>query len=84
MGVTSAGRGFGTTFFFELPVYGPDYSQPVEKSSGGDIEDLSQVYVDADRKSNISPVDLALLGPEGRALSPSGSGNLPQEGDLAS
>ena len=84
MGVTSAGRGFGTTFFFELPVYGPDYSQPAEKSSGDDVEDLSQVYVDADRKSNISPVDLALLGPEGRALFPSSSGNLPQEGDLAS
>ena len=84
MGVTSAGRGFGTTFFFELPAYGPDYSQPAEKSSGGDVEDLSQVYVDTDRKSNISPVDLALLGPEDRALSPSGSANLPQEGDLAS
>ena len=25
MGVTSAGRGHGSTFFFELPVYGPDY-----------------------------------------------------------
>jgi hypothetical protein len=84
MGVTSAGRGFGTTFFFELPVYGPDYSQPAEKSSGGDVEDLRQVYVDTDRKSNISPVDLALLEPEDRAFSPSGSGNLPQEGDLAS
>lgn len=28
MGVTSAGRGHGSTFFFELPVYGPDYSPP--------------------------------------------------------
>ena len=25
MGVTSAGRGLGSTFFFELPVFGPDY-----------------------------------------------------------
>jgi hypothetical protein len=25
MGVTSAGRGHGSTFFFELPVYGSDY-----------------------------------------------------------
>ena len=28
MGVTSAGRGHGSTFFFELPVFGPDYSPP--------------------------------------------------------
>lgn len=28
MGVTSAGRGYGSTFFFELPVYGPDYNPP--------------------------------------------------------
>ena len=26
MGVTSAGRGHGSTFFFELPVYGPAYN----------------------------------------------------------
>ena len=28
MGVTSAGRGHGSTFFFELPVFGQDYSSP--------------------------------------------------------
>ena len=28
MGVTSAGRGHGSTFFFELPVFGPDFSSP--------------------------------------------------------
>ena len=28
MGVTSAGHGFGSTFFFELPVFGPDYVIP--------------------------------------------------------
>ena len=28
MGVTSAGRGLGSTFYFELPVYGPDYTPP--------------------------------------------------------
>jgi len=28
MDVTSVGRGHGSTFFFELPVYGPDYSPP--------------------------------------------------------
>ena len=28
VGVTSAGRGHGSTFFFELPVFGPDYSPP--------------------------------------------------------
>eukprot|EP01036_Dinobryon_divergens_P062061 gene62061-biopygen42098 len=28
MGVTSAGRGHGSTFFFELPVFGPGYSPP--------------------------------------------------------
>ena len=28
MSVTSAGRGHGSTFFFELPVFGPDYSPP--------------------------------------------------------
>ena len=28
MGVTSAGRGHGSTFFFELPVFGPDYNSP--------------------------------------------------------
>ena len=25
IGVTSAGRGRGSTFYFELPMYGPDY-----------------------------------------------------------
>jgi hypothetical protein len=28
MGVASAGRGFGSTFFFALPVYGSDFSPP--------------------------------------------------------
>jgi len=28
MNVTSAGRGHGSTFFFELPIYRPDYSPP--------------------------------------------------------
>ena len=32
MGVTSAGRGLGSTFFFELPVFGPDYRLPPPES----------------------------------------------------
>ena len=30
MGVTSSGLGFGSTFFFALPVYGSDFSPPTD------------------------------------------------------
>ena len=31
MGVTSPGLGFGSTFFFALPVYGSDFSPPTDQ-----------------------------------------------------
>ena len=77
MGVTSAGRGHGSTFFFELPMFGQDYSSPqtptqpqlqpqlhpalVEESDG-----QSHAYVevaDSDGASNISPADFESLSP---------------------
>eukprot|EP01036_Dinobryon_divergens_P037530 gene37530-biopygen29716 len=42
MGVTSAGRGHGSTFFFELPVFGQDYNSPPQPQTPTQPQPLTQ------------------------------------------
>lgn len=41
MGVTSPGLGFGSTFFFALPVYGSDFSPPTDEPQQLDSRPIS-------------------------------------------
>ena len=63
MNVTSAGRGHGSTFFFELPVYGPDYSPPQPREESAQPQHQPKPARVGARSRLLSPSSVACEGP---------------------